>query len=228
MNCGSVLTNEGITGILNNEIAALGGNVSDYDEGDCLYIRATLPNVDPLWPGDDVQGGIAVRATADDIRVQPYIVRHANSNGLIITHPIETHCLSRSTPSSSMVDKTKITKRLRYAVKSCSSRQNFKRSADQMRSLKDQKIYEQDFDEEFMHFMAKISRVEEISPKADDNIIDRIFIKYYQEKDGTLFGFLDAVTATAQDIDVHLEPLFRCFRRGIPVRDNHAAERISG
>ena len=95
-----------------------------------------------------------------------------------------------------------------------------------MRSLKDQTINEQDFDHEFMHFMAKVSRIEEISPKTDGNIIDRIFIKYYQEKDSTLFGFLDAVTAAAQDIDVpdirwHLENmggeiLIAGIHRGLP------------
>ncbi len=85
------LTTGELATIFADEIAAHAGTVTDkFDDGARLFLRAVLPAEQEVKSRDRVQAGVALRATADDVWVHPYVFRQICSNGAIIAHAIET------------------------------------------------------------------------------------------------------------------------------------------
>jgi len=70
------LTTTQISAVFGEEIAARGGQVRDaFDDGLRLFARAVLPQMDEVRPGDQVQGGVAIKACEEEVCLYPYIFR---------------------------------------------------------------------------------------------------------------------------------------------------------
>ncbi len=111
-----------IKALFTEEVTAAGGTVSDtFDDGVCLFTRSILPQVREVRTGDGLQGGVALRATEEDVRVHPYVFRLVCRNGAIIAHAMQTlhvECGEFATPEEAA-------EALRAAIQECAAEEAF-------------------------------------------------------------------------------------------------------
>src|SRR5262249_45612743 len=82
--------------LFSREIGAAGGTVSDtYNAGRRLFLRAILPQVREVRSRDEVQGGVALRATGCQIQIHPYLFRQICRNGAIMAQSLQTRLVQR-------------------------------------------------------------------------------------------------------------------------------------
>ena len=129
---GGLKTGE-IATIFTEEVAALGGNVPDtFDDGSRLFMRAVLPAALEVQPRDRVLGGVALRATEDDVWIHPYVFRQVCQNGAITAHAVQSLHIDRTDfgldPVAELADA------MRDAVRSCSAPEAFENATEAMRS----------------------------------------------------------------------------------------------
>jgi len=183
------LTTEGIGAIFAEEISGAGGSVANaFDDGDRLFMRAILPAEFELKSRDRVQGGVAIRATTDEIWVHPYVFRQVCQNGAIIAHAAESRHLGCADFSSHTEEP--MVAALREAVQACCTQEAFLTAADEMRltALTDFDIA--------LTLMPMLSRLQaDLAPDLRAAILDRFF----KGHDNSPFGLLNAVTSFARD-----------------------------
>ena len=93
---GQLADHRGPVGRLLRRVIAGGGTVTDtLDDGVRLFTRAILPAVREVRPGDGLRGGVAVRATGDDLRVHPYVFRLVCKNGAISARATQSWRIER-------------------------------------------------------------------------------------------------------------------------------------
>jgi hypothetical protein len=79
-----MLFKEGLT------TARVRGEVTQtFDDGKRLFSRAVLPHVAEVGPGDQVRGGVAIKATGDGVWLYPYTFRRICTNGAIAARTLE-------------------------------------------------------------------------------------------------------------------------------------------
>jgi len=62
----SNLTTAQVLAVFAEEVAARGGHVTDtFDDGQRLLTRSVLPRIEEVRAGDQVQGGVALKASAE-------------------------------------------------------------------------------------------------------------------------------------------------------------------
>ncbi|MBI3469047.1 MAG: hypothetical protein HY000_39085 [Planctomycetes bacterium] len=117
------------------EIRTVGGTVQDaFDDGVRLFLRAVLAVTDEVRPKDRIQGGVALRTTADEILVHPYTFRQVCRNGAIMPHVLGTERIRRVPFSAPSEDIEQVLEEVSEAVRTCASGEAFSAAADQMRS----------------------------------------------------------------------------------------------
>jgi hypothetical protein len=125
------LTTDQVSTIFAEEISARGGTVHDtFDDGAALFARSILPQLAEILPGDRVQGGVAIRASEQEIFVHPYTFRLVCSNGAISAHATQT----RHIKIGASTDPVHVEWALREAVQLCCAPEAFSNSAEEMRS----------------------------------------------------------------------------------------------
>src|SRR6266852_1393915 len=91
------LTTGQIKAVFKEEISAAGGTISDtFDDDTRLFARSILPHVREVRNNDQVQGGVALRATEEKIWVHPYLFRQVCRNGAIMAQALQTPLVERS------------------------------------------------------------------------------------------------------------------------------------
>jgi len=183
------LSTNDIAQIFRSEIAARKGQVWDaHDNGSELYLRATLPAFDEIKPGDWVQGGVALRGTADEISVHPYTLRKICTNGTISAHGTHSGRLARA--YGTRFGKAGLTAALRGTIGDCCTVTAFLETAAQMKSALllevDEKMY---MEPDLMH----------VSAPARQRLAGELVIKFLGLKDRSLFALINVVTAVARD-----------------------------
>jgi hypothetical protein len=183
------LTTREIGEIFSDEITAAGGSVSDrFDDGNRLFVRAILPAECEVKARDRVHGGVAIRATDDDIWVHPYVFRQVCQNGAIIAHATETRHLERALFQSDPEEA--VVAALREAVQSCCALEAFETAAGEMRSSTESQV------DLALMLMPMLSRLPAaVSSKFLASIMDRFF----EGRDNSRFGLMNAVTSVARD-----------------------------
>lgn len=167
------------------EIARLGGAVTEsFDDGKRLYVRSTLPGQREVRAGDNVQGGVAMRATETDVRVHPYIFRIVCANGAIRAETTQTRIIEREQPLGNPIVI------LRDAVLACATPAAFDRSASEMRSAMQA---EADFALSLMPFLKTLP------PDEAERMLDSVLREFHHGRDRNGFGLMNAVTATARE-----------------------------
>ena len=177
------------------EIEALGGSVPDiYDDGQRLCARAILQSSSDVRPGDAIRGGVAVRAIGTEIAVHPYTFRKICSNGAIAAHALETRRLDRVESSEVFAPSYEVSVALtdfRLAVKACASPDVFVRVRDEMRSAAE---VEADVALQFLPYVSTLPS------HMVSSVVPLIFQRFAADRDRTLFGLMNAVTAVARGI----------------------------
>jgi hypothetical protein len=183
------LTTSEIATIFAEEIAAQGGTVTDtFDDGASLFVRAVLPDEREVQPRDRVQGGVALRATEDDVWVHPYVFRQICSNGAIIARATQTRHIDRA--DFSYDAESELAAAVREAIQDCCSSQAFENAAEAMRSSVHSPV------DMALNFVSMLSRLpEEVRSRFLAPILDR----FLKSSSHSRFDLMNVVTALARD-----------------------------
>ncbi len=77
--------------IFSEEIEARSGKVHDtFKDRSRLFTRSILPRIKKVRKNDRLQGGVALRATTEEIWLHPYVFRQVCSNGAIMAHALHS------------------------------------------------------------------------------------------------------------------------------------------
>ncbi len=185
------LTTGEIKEIFANEVEAAGGRVSDaFDDGTRIFLRAVLAGEKEVARRDRVQGGVAVRATEDDIWVHPYVFRRICKNGAIRAHAIETREIRRFDFSTE--EQAEVASALCEAIRACCCDEAFARGAAEMRSARESS--QVDLALTMMPLFARFAQGSE-----SRSVISLIFDRFLAGQDKSRFGVMNAVTSVARD-----------------------------
>ena len=181
-----------ISALFATEIAALGGAVSDdrYDDGQRLFVRAVLPPVQPVRPGDAVNGGVALRVAERVVAVHPYTFRQVCANGAIVSQARRGRQLSRVELASATEFVTAALDEIRLTIRACASDDAFTAAVDEMRSASAMAV------EDAIALMPMLRRA---SDAIREHLFAHIVSRYEREGDRSAYGLMNAVTAVARD-----------------------------
>jgi hypothetical protein len=176
------------------EITEIGGQVMDaYDDGNRLFMRSTLPMSWHVRPKDKVQGGVAMRTRQDEVLVHPYVFRQVCRNGAILAQAIQTRHVNRveETPFAAPAETAReVLAEVCVAVRECCAEEIFADYTDRLRSACE---LEADMVLHLVPFLARMPKQLAAQLLAD------IEGRYNKEGDRSLYGLMNAVTATARD-----------------------------
>jgi hypothetical protein len=178
-----------IATIFAEEVAAQGGRVTDtFDDGARLFLRAVLPAEENVKQRDRVQGGVALRATEEDVWVHPYVFRQVCSNGAIIARATQTRHIERSDFSAE--SETELAGAVREAIGECCSPDAFRNAADAMRSSVHSQV------DTALTMIPMLSRL----PGAlRSRLLESILNQFMRGSDHSRFALMNVVTAAARD-----------------------------
>jgi hypothetical protein len=181
------LTTAAIRAAFAEEVAALGGTVTDvFDDRTRLFARSVLASTHEVLPKDKMQPGIALRATREEIWVHPYLFRQVCSNGAILAQSLQSWQIEDIEPLGA----DHAIASLREAVRSCGDRQTFVEPFQAIRSASQQKA---DLVLNLMHMLSRLG--DGVSQHYATHIIDR----FLKDADRSRFGLMNAVTSMARD-----------------------------
>src|SRR5271154_3563784 len=84
------LTTKRLLEVFSEEVVEQRGKVIDTaDDGKRLFVRAVLPELREVRPGDNVQGGVAMKGTEEGVWLHPYVFRLVCRNGAIRAEAVE-------------------------------------------------------------------------------------------------------------------------------------------
>jgi hypothetical protein len=176
-----------IQALFAEQITAAGGTVADtFDDGARLFTRSLLPAVREVQKGDQVQGGVALRAAEADVWVHPYVFRLVCRNGAIRAHALQT----RHVEAHDCATPEEAAGAIRAAVVACCAADAFAAGAEEMRSAHE---HEADLALNLLPLLAHLPS--ETAGQLFQQIMDR----FNQGADRSRFGLMNAVTALARD-----------------------------
>jgi hypothetical protein len=187
MSLHELLTIADIESLFKEEITALGGTVEDtFADATRLFARSILPARAEVRPADQVQGGVALRASEQGIWVHPYVFRQVCRNGAIMAHAIETRRLELpafATPEEA-------TTSVREAIRACGSPEAFTTAAQEMRSAVHTPA---DMALTMLPFLSRLSA------RQRAGILPAIMERFFADTDRSQFALMNAVTSLARD-----------------------------
>ncbi len=181
---------EDMLGAFTEEISARQGKVTEtFHQPGQLFVRSVLPQTLEIRARDNVQSGVALRATDTTAWVYPYVFRLVCQNGAIMARAAE----GWEIPHLDRVPTFEAVFLVRSAVKSCCEGNAFATAADHMRTAAHQPI------DAALSMMPFLSRVASLSPE----LMRQIFGRFFRENDLTRYGLMNAVTSLARDTRDH-------------------------
>ena len=183
---GPLLTSD-IRAAFAEEVAALGGTVSDvFEDGSLLLARSIFPWIEEVHRADRVQGGIALRFDGQDVFVHPYVFRLVCKNGCIVAHALQ----SRHIASSDFPTIEEATDAIRDAIRGCGVREAFSAVAGRMRTAQEVQAD---------HALSLLPRLRRLSGAHGSRLAREVMQRFIEGGDRTRFGLLNAVTSVARD-----------------------------
>jgi hypothetical protein len=168
-------------------IVAGGGRVTDtFDDGRRLFTRSVLDLADDVRPGDRLKGGVALRATEQEVWVHPYLFRQVCRNGAIMAQALET----RYVADLSLYDADEARHVIQQGVEQCSAEEVFAEGVQQMRTAAASEV------ELALMMMPIMARMSELS---GSNLVAEIFDRFFRDGDRSLFGLVQSITSVARD-----------------------------
>jgi hypothetical protein len=169
------------------EIGTQGGSIRDtFDDGERLFIRSVLPGIEQVQRDDRLQGGVALKAFADEIMVYPYIFRLVCSNGAIMAHTVASRRLSilvDQEQEATVAD-------LCEAVRACCAADVFGSPFEQMLRARDVVA------DPGLSLLSMLSR---LSGGSGTGVLQQIMRRFFESGDRSRFGLMNAVTSVARD-----------------------------
>jgi hypothetical protein len=182
-----LLTTTEISAIFAEEIKARSGTVLDtFDDGSRLFTRSVFPWVREVRTDDRLQGGVALRATAEEIWVHPYVFRTVCSNGAIMAHSLHTEHLT----GLSLQTLEEANLALRAALQACSAIDAFSTATREFRSALDTQV------DLALNMLPALARM---GPGLGAGTFQRILERYFEDSDRSRYGLTNAITSVARD-----------------------------
>ncbi len=181
------LTTAAIGAVFTEEIAALGGTVTEiFDDGARLFARSVLPRTREVVPGDRVQDGIALRATDREVWVHPYVFRQVCSNGAIMAHAGQSWQID----DIELLGPEHALSELREAVRACGEEAVFAAATQEMRSATQSQA---DLALNLMPMLSRLNHADAVRYASE------ILGRFFKDGDSSRFGLMNAVTSVARD-----------------------------
>jgi hypothetical protein len=183
------LSTREIATIFAEETAALGGKMADtFDDGARLFARAILAKELEVQPRDRVQGGVAIRATQDEVSIHPYVFRQVCKNGAIIAQSVQTRLIDRT--DFTYDPDEELASALRESVRECCEPEVFENTTVAMRSAIHSPV------DLALNLMPMLAR----GPGGlASEIVRHIIDQFFKSEHRSRFDLMNAVTAVARD-----------------------------
>jgi hypothetical protein len=124
------LTTARILAVFSEEVTVRRGEVTQtFDDGKRLFSRALLSHVAEVGPGDQVGGGVAIKATGDGVWLYPYTLRRVCTNGAIAARTLE----ERPIADPHLQQPELVLEAVRSTVEACCKAEVFTRAIGEMR-----------------------------------------------------------------------------------------------
>jgi hypothetical protein len=173
------------------EVRNLGGTVPDvYAEGDLLYARAVLPDAAEARPGDRIHGGVAVRTHDTEVLVHPYSYRVVCTNGAIAAFTAGSRVVERVEVAAPSTAINAVLDELRAAIRAAAAPTALEATVGAMRSAAQR---EADVMVQLMPLLPHMP------PGMRASLVRTIVRRFEAERDGSVFGLVNAVTSVARD-----------------------------
>ncbi len=182
-----LLTTAQLGALFGEEVTAAGGAVSEtFDDGIRLFTRCTLDRVRVVQPGDTLRAGVALRASATDVRVHPYVFRQVCRNGAIVAHSLH----SCQIDTNDFITAEEGAGAVRAAVRACCQEEAFAEAAEGMRTAGQQPA------DVGLNVLAALSR---LPPHVGTHLFRMVVERFFTGDDHSRYGLLNAVTSVARD-----------------------------
>jgi len=184
------LTTREIGEIFAAELTTSGGSVPDiFDDGSRLFLRAVLAEEREVRARDRLRGGVALRSTPEEMWVHPYVFRQVCSNGAIRAHARQSLHLERAEFSTGTAEE--VEQALREAIRECCSEEAFARGVEEIQVSMNSKI---DFALTMMPLLSRFFQA-----GASQQVFFAIMERFFEGRDQSPFGLMNAVTSVARD-----------------------------
>jgi hypothetical protein len=182
-----VLAIPDLRAIFVEEVEAAAGVLFDaYATSDRLLIRATLPWIADVRPGDPVQGGVAMRATLQEAVAHPFVVRQVCTNGAIAPQALATQRVERMDELSAVVTRAAV----RGAARSCARHDVFVSFASGMAATARTPVT--------LPFLLMAMLPDQTDPEAGE-LYTKVMAELGRGGDRSHFGLMNALTAVGRE-----------------------------
>jgi hypothetical protein len=182
------LTTGQLLAVFTDEVTSHQGQVTDTaDDGRRLLARSILPCVKEVRPGDQLQGGVAIRTSGAEVWVHPYLFRLVCKNGAIMAQAIQTHHLVEL----DLQDPADALEVVREAVASCCAPEVFADTFAKVRTAQEEVA------DALLNLLPHLAG---LNSQWKGQVLDQILQQFHQAGDRSRFGLANAVTATAREI----------------------------
>lgn len=182
---------DSISTMFAEEVALLGGSVSDrYLDDHLLVMRSVLNRTSEATPGDVMKGGVALRATGEQITVCPYLFREVCRNGAIRCQALESRCIDRVADHDNTQQLAVIETDLRAAIRACAGEDAFRIGMNEIRRTTNREM-----DDVLMLLPA----MQHFSRRMLREIFRAIQQRREESGDRSAFGMINAITSLARD-----------------------------
>jgi hypothetical protein len=192
------LTTARVLAVFAEEVGGRRGEVTQtFDDGKRMFSRAVLPHVAQVGPGDQVRGGVAIKATGDGVWLYPYTFRRICSNGAIVARTLEERPLA----DPHLQQPELVLEAVRSTVEACSNAEVFTRAVAEM--WKGREATATDL---LLLILPSLSRSSDlVSGLIERNVhhgdlMTGVLSQYRKEGDRSRFGLAQAITAVARDV----------------------------
>jgi hypothetical protein len=180
----SNLTTDQLHDAFVDEVVARGGRVTDtYNDGRRLWTRSLLERADDVRPGDRVQGGVALKADDEEVRVYPYVFRQVCSNGAIVAETLGSLAIDEPEYASQET----VLASIREAVAACCSPDVFAGNVRRMR------------DAQADTAINTLPMLAHLRKWGREELVSLVMKELFRQGDQTRFGLANAVTAVARE-----------------------------
>lgn len=187
MHFDSCLTTTEVLAVFSEEIIARDGCIRDtYHDGRRLFLRSVLPCVEQVRPGDRVQGGVALKATDEQVGIYPYVFREVCRNGAIMAETLAV----RSITDIACLEPEAVSRAIREGVEACCAPEVFMHSVRRIRGACNEPVARS------LNFLAMISRLHSGTRKS---LLRQIMKRLFDDGDQSQFGLANAITSVARD-----------------------------
>ena len=166
-----------IAGAFQDAMARAGSTQIEVTEfGDQLFGRAMLPNFADAGPGDQFQGGVALRSCGAAVRIQPYTFRKVCRNGAIAASILDQHEVRLCGPEASPWEAQEVLSQIEQLVESCAEPNcldQFLRHARMAQRMRPDRV------------LSFLSSIEKTQTRIPPHLVQSILGRFETQEDGS-------------------------------------------